>query len=210
MLPAPTPSRLRSILLIISLLGLILTSIFLNRRSLYEIQQASASIYQDRLVPSGILVNLTSVVYQKRLALEAYARTTSQPEEQVVFSTLDRLNRRLDSLLTEFERTRLTSREADQLQLLKQQLFFYSKLEAPLMTTQTKATSSQPVILTSTGNTAFWQIAQTLEKLSTLQLNVGEELVSGSRGKTNYSYVLTALQTGLVLMIVLSLFWHRF
>jgi hypothetical protein len=56
----------------ISLLGLIFTSIFLSRRSAHDIQQASASIYKDRLVPTGMLVNLTATVYQKRLLLETY------------------------------------------------------------------------------------------------------------------------------------------
>lgn len=208
--PVRKPSHLRSVLLIVGLLGLILTSIFLSRRSLHDLQQASVSIYNDRLVPSGILVKLTSAVYQKRLVLETYVLTNSRPEERQVGSALDRLNRRVDSLLTEFERTKLTSREADRLQLLKQRLLIYNGLETQLSTTRTDDTGSQQTLFTGTSHAAFRQIAQTLEELTTLQLAVGEELLSGSRGQTNYSYVLTALQIGLVLMIGLSLFWHRF
>ena len=85
-------------LLVIALLGLILTSVFLSRRSIHDIQQASASIYKDRLVPTGMLVNLTAAVYRKRLLLEAYVLANNRPNRGLITSTLDGFNRRTDSL----------------------------------------------------------------------------------------------------------------
>lgn len=74
MIPSPDNHfPVRSILLVIGSLGLILTSIFLSRRSVHDIQQASVSIYKDRLVPTGILVNLTATIYRKRLLLNVRA-----------------------------------------------------------------------------------------------------------------------------------------
>jgi hypothetical protein len=202
-------SPVKSAILVVCLLGLILTSIFLSRRSLSEVQNASASIYNDRLVPSGILVNLTSTVYRKRLLLESYVLTPNKPDKSSVSSMLDRLNDRIDSLLSEFERTKLTNREADQLQLLKQRLRNYKEIETQLSTNRLNSSDSQQALLAATGNKAFGLVAQTLDELSALQLTIGEDLLSGSRQETNYSYVLTALQIGLVLMIGLSLVWHR-
>ena len=89
-------------------------------------QKASAAIYQNRMVPSGILVNLTAAIYRKRLLLETYVLTDKKPDAQPVASTLDRLNRRIDSLLTEFGQTKLTVRKADRFQLLKQRLLIYN------------------------------------------------------------------------------------
>ena len=208
--PAKKPSRLQSIMLIVGLLGLTLISIFLNRRSVHEIQKIASSIYQDRLVPSGILVNLTSAIYRKRLVLETFVLTVGETDRRQVSSGLERLNRQIDSLLTEFERTKLTVIEANRLQLLKEQLKLYNGLETQLTTNQTGSSGSQRALFASTGSTSFGQVAQTLDELSALQLRVGEELLGESRGRTNYIYVLTALQIGLSVVISVSLFWHRF
>jgi hypothetical protein len=205
-----TRSRLRLTLLIVSLLGLSLTSIFLSRRTVHQIQQASASIYQDRLVPTAIIASLTSKIYQKRLLLEPYVLGNTKPGTNLVGSTLDRLNRRVDSLLTEFGETKLTPEEADQLTLLKQRLAVYNRLEEEITTKLVDQPEAQQVLFAGTGHTAFGQVAQTLTDLSTLQLTVGEQLLNQSRGQTNYIYVLTTIQIGLVLVVGLSLFWHRF
>ncbi len=211
MTPLPhTRSSVRSILLVIALLGLILISVFLSRRSIHDIQEASLSIYKDRLLPTGMLVNLTATVYRKRLLLETYVLATQKPNRELVASTLDRLNRRIDSLIMEFERTTLTVKEADRLESLKQQLAVYNQLEGKLTTRLIDRPMAQETLFAGSGGTAFGQVAQTLDELVSLQLTVGEELLDESRGQTNYIYVLTALQIGLVLMIGLSLFWHRF
>jgi hypothetical protein len=208
--PPDSRSPVRSILLVVALLGLILTSVFLSRRSIHDIQQASSSIYKDRLVPTGMLVNLTAAVYRKRLLLETYVLANDRPDKGLITSTIDRFNRRVDSLLTEFERTKLTKKEADWLRLLQQQLTVYNQLESELMTNLVDVPAARQELFAGSGSTAFGQIAQTLDQLAALQLTVGEELLDESRGQTNYIYVLTALQIGLVLMIGLSLFWHRF
>ncbi len=170
---------------------------------------ATCIIYKDRLVPSGIIVNLTSAIYRKRLLLETYVLLNEKPEATQMASALERLNRRVDSLLTDFRRTTLTVREADQLRVLKQQLTVYNQLEADLTKNRVDSKKGQQALFAGSGSTAFGQIAQTLDELSALQLTVGEELLGESRGQTNSIYVLTAIQIGLVLMIALSLFWHR-
>ncbi|GAA4465463.1 hypothetical protein GCM10023189_46130 [Nibrella saemangeumensis] len=208
--PRNKPSRLRLTLSVVSLLGLILTSIFLSRRSVHQIQEASASIYKDRLVPTAIIAKLTSQVYQKRLLLEPYGVGKTKPQAGTVVLALDRLNRQIDSLITEFGQTKLTPEEAERLELLKQRLTVYNQLEGELTESLTDLPKAQQVLFTGTGHTAFGQVAQTLTELSALQLTVAEELLSQSRGQSNYIYVLTAIQIALVVLIALSLFWYRF
>lgn len=204
-----TRPSVRSLLLVISLLGLTLTSIFLSRRSVDDMQQASASIYKDRLVPTGILVDLTATVYRKRLLVETYVLAPKKPSREFVVSMIDRSNRRIDSLMTEFEQTKLTVEEADRLKLLRQRLTVYNQLEGELTTSMTDQPTAQQTLFAGSGTTAFSQVAQTLDQLTSLQLTIGEELMGNSTGETNYIHILTALQIGLVLMIGLSLYWHR-
>jgi hypothetical protein len=135
---------------------------------------------------------------------------TPQPDIDATGASLNRLNRRTDSLLTEFSKTSLTAKEADQLQLLKRQLVVYNQLEGELATQLPDQQTAQKALFAGSGSTAFGQVAQTLDELANLQVQVGEELLAESRGETNYIYVLTALQIGLVLLIGLSLFWYRF
>ncbi|MBO0936405.1 MCP four helix bundle domain-containing protein [Fibrella sp. HMF5335] len=202
-------SLVRSILLIVSLIGLILTSIFLSRRGVHDIQQASASIYKDRLVPTGMLVNLTAAVYKKRLLLETYVLATNKPNMGLIKSTLDRFNRRIDSLVTEFGQTELTVKEADRFKLLKQRLTVYNQLESEITTNLINQPAAQQAMFAGSGSTTFSQLAETLDELAAIQLSVGEELSEESRGEVKYIYVLSAIQIGLVLMIGLSLLWHR-
>ncbi|GAB3544714.1 MCP four helix bundle domain-containing protein [Spirosoma fluminis] len=202
-------SRTRITLLIISLLALVLTSVFLSRRTVNEIQEASASIFKDRLVPTAIITKLTSRVYQKRLLLEPYLVSNGQADGGSVGSRLERINRQIDSLLTEFDRTKLTDKEANQLNLLKQRLAAYNQLEEEFTTNIADLPKARQAFVAGTGSTAFNQVAQTLADLSALQLSVGEDLISESRGNANYIYVVTAVQIGLVLIIGVSFFWNR-
>ena len=208
--PQNPRSRLRLTLLIVSLLGLSLTSIFLSRRTVHQIQETSASIYQDRLVPTAIIASLTSKIYRKRLLLEPHVLGKTKPDARFLGATLDRLNRQVDSLLTEFAQTKLTTEEAEQLTLLKQQLAVYNRLEGEITAKLIDQPQAQQVLFAGSGHTTFGQVAETLTKLSTVQLTVGEQLLNQSRGQTNYIYVLTTIQIGLVLVVAASLFWHRF
>lgn len=208
--PAKKTSRLRITLLVIGLLGLVLTSVFLSRRSVHEVQKVSASIYRDRLIPSLILVNLTSVIYRKRLVLDTYILKKDKSNDRLISSGLDKLNRRIDSLLTEFEHTKLTVREAERLQLLKERLSSYNSLEAQLTANQSDSPGTLRTGLINARGASFGQVTQLLDELAALQLTVGNELLSESRGQANYIYVLTALQIGLIMVIGVSLFWHRF
>lgn len=207
--PSNHASSLRLTVLIGSLLGLILTSIFFNRRSLKELQGASASIYKDRLIPAALIAKITSRVYRKRLLLESYVLGNTQASARPVGANLDLINRQVDSLLTEFEQTKLTPDEAHQLTLLRQQLVDYNQLEGKLTTNLGELPKAQQVLFVGNGNTAFGQVATILSDLSDLQLTVGQELLKQSTGQTKYIYALTALQIGLVLVAGLCLFWHR-
>lgn len=202
-------SPVRTVLLILLLLGLVLTGIFMSRRSVKVIQEASASIYQDRLVPAGILVNLTSAVYRKRLLLETHILGVNKPNIGLVKSSFDQLDRRVDSLLTEFDQTKLTAKESNQLQLLKQRLTVYNQLESELTTSLLNEPLAQQIMFAGSGRTAFSQVAQTLDELSTIQLTIGKELLRESKTETNYIYILTAVQIGLILFVCLGLFWYR-
>jgi hypothetical protein len=77
------------------------------------------------------------------------------------------------------------------------------------MTQPVSQPQAQQALFAGTGLTVFNQVAQTLTELSDLQLTVGEQLLSQSRGQTLYIYVLTTIQIGLVVIVSLGLFWNH-
>ncbi|AQG80680.1 MCP four helix bundle domain-containing protein [Spirosoma montaniterrae] len=205
--PTQPRSRLRATLLLIGILGLILTSIFLSRSSVGQIEKSVASIYKDRLAPTAILVHLTSNLYGKRLVLENYLLSAERPDPTLLQGQMDRSDRHTDSLLTEFEQTRLTQREAEELRAFRQYITEYNQLEKQvLQQATTNRTQAQKMLFTGSGNTAFGQAATKLDELSALQLTVGEELLSESRSNVDHIYVFSALQIGLTLLIGIIVF----
>ncbi|GAB2535002.1 MCP four helix bundle domain-containing protein [Spirosoma aerophilum] len=209
-MPQTKYSPLRSGLLVISLLALILTSIFLSRRNTQKIQEESVSIYKDRLVPTAILVNLMSTIYKKRMLLETTLLASKTDNISQLEPSLNQFDRRTDSLLTEFERTKLTVKEVEWLKLFNRKFVVYNQLEGELTTNFHRLPKEKQVQLAASASAAFAEIIKTLNELSSLQLTVGQELLEESRRQTNDVFVLTALQIGLVLFVGLSLFWHRF
>ncbi|KAB7731258.1 hypothetical protein F5984_10680 [Rudanella paleaurantiibacter] len=191
------PTTLRDIILFASFLGLILVSVFLCRRALVDIQEMTTSIYEDRLVPTALVVNLTSAVYRKRMLLEKNPPTEG-PAAAALQERVKVDNQRVDSLITDYTKTKLTTEEAGQLRLFQQQLADYNKAEAGVLNrtpTQTADVYSQTLLDT------FGQMLNSLNKLATLQLTVGEDVLEQARQKTRYILILTALQIGLILLI---------
>ncbi len=208
--PTPSRSRLRATLLLIGILGLILTSIFLSRSSIGQIEKSVASIYKDRLAPTAIIVHLTSNLYGKRLLLENYLLAAESPDPALLQYKMDRSDRHTDSLLTEFEKTKLTVREAEEIKEFRQYITQYNQLEKQvLQQANTNRPQAQQMLFTGSGNAAFGQAATKLDELSALQLSVGEELLSESRSNVDHIYVFTALQIGLTLLIGIIVFRRR-
>lgn len=191
------PTTLRDIILFASFLGLILVSVFLCRRALVDIHQMTTSIYEDRLVPTALVVNLTSAVYRKRMVLESTPPAEGAPtvalQERVKAD-----NRRVDSLITDYVKTKLTSEEANQLRLFQQQLSDYNKAEAEALT---RVSTQAADVYSKTLLDTFGQLLNSLNKLATLQLTVGEDVLEQAREKTRFILILTALQIGLILLI---------
>lgn len=151
--------------MIASLLGLTLTSFFLSRRRVSQIQQTSASTYKDHLVPTAIIGKLTSQVYSKRLFVESNISSQTKPQPSSIIFALGRFNRQIDSLMTEFLATNLTHKEAEQVDLLKQRLKVYNELEAELAKNLSNRPKAQQILFVGSGNTAFSQVNQTLADL---------------------------------------------
>ncbi len=212
-MPAPdsTRNRSRTLFLLIALLSLILVSVFLSRDSLLQLRQASVSTYNDRLVPTAIIVQLTATLNNQRQSLEDYVFSEQKQSMKLLTWQIDHNKRRADSLLTRFSKTLMTEEETIELQAFRRQLADYNQLTNETLTVAaTNPSRAGQLLLTPSNRNAFGQMNRTLDQLTTLQLTVGDELLTESNDQTNHIFVLTALQIGMILLICITVLRGRF
>jgi len=212
-MPAPdsTRNRSRTLFLLIALLSLILVSVFLSRDSLLQLRQASVSTYNDRLVPTAIIVQLTATLNNQRQSLEDYVFSEQKQSMKLLTWQIDHNKRRADSLLTRFSKTLMTEEETIELQAFRRQLTDYNQLTNETLTVAaTNPSRAGQLLLTPSNRNAFGQMNRTLDQLTTLQLTVGDELLTESNDQTNHIFVLTALQIGMILLICITVLRGRF
>lgn len=203
-------SRLRTIIVFIALFGLILASIFFSRRSAQQIRQSTTSIYNDRLIPTALLVELTETLYGKRLAVENYLLTAGKPDADSPASQLRTADGRIDSLMREFEQTKLTPEESQYLRAFQQSHQSYGQLEKRAVElAKTDLKKAQGLLFADTGPAVFAQATTQLHALTKLQVSVGDELLTESKEEISHVYVLTALQIGLLVLIAFAVFWRN-
>lgn len=205
-----TRNRSSTLFLLIALLSLILVSVFLSRDSLLQLRQASVSTYNDRLVPTAIIVQLTATLNNQRQSLEDYVFSEQKQPMNLLTWQIDHNKRRADSLLTKFSKTLMTKEETIELQAFRRQLTDYNQLtDEALTVAATNPGRAGQLLLTPANRNAFGQMNRTLDQLTTLQLTVGDELLTESNDQTNYIFVLTALQIGMIFLLGIAVLRGR-
>jgi len=201
--------KIKTALVLGGVMALIIGSTFLVRRSVDAIGQSFASIYSDRLIPAVELLYLNENLYSKRLVLERHLLANSGQDAEQVRNALRTHDRRIDSLLTEFQKSYLTRLEVDELKTFQQSAAAYSQLEQRILDlNRQQDPKAGSALFIGEGGAAFQRTIKGLNDLVSLQTNVGQELLKQSRGEVTHVYVLTAVQISLAValgLIVLGL-----
>ncbi|WP_266363353.1 MCP four helix bundle domain-containing protein [Tellurirhabdus rosea] len=194
--------KIKTALILSGVMILIIGSTFLVRRSVQQIGASFASIYADRLIPATELLYLNENFYSKRIALERHLLTENSGSPEAVKSVLRAYDRRIDSLVTEFEKSYLTTLEASQLQSFRKSAALYSQFEQRILELdrQQNRQAGNNLFVGEAG-IAFQQTIKGLNDLVNLQTKVGSELLKESRGEVTHVYVLTAVQISLAVAL---------
>jgi len=145
---------------------LILATNLIDKNNYSKIKDSVETIYKDRLLVKGLILDIKDIVHKKELA---------SVEQDSVFYTsqVEQLNQKMDLLISNFENTKLTKQEE---KLLKQ----FKKDHKSLVNKEqnlSKFTSEEFKSLRPYIN----QLSGGLKNLSAIQLQEGEKQLAISR-----------------------------
>lgn len=177
---------------------------FLEDRSVDSMNKSFISMYNDRLIPAADLFYIAENANAKKLCLEdaLYGRPGQQIEKGNLEVVVRQFNKRMDSLISKYQKTYLVGAEKTGLAALNAMLFRSRQLE------------KQVLELILTGNQAAAQsyyehrymavaelAVQQLSDLMAIQKQIGEELIKDSEFMVSGSKLYSALQIALAIVI---------
>ena len=124
----PIKSKTKIAITLLSMIILLLCGVLVERYFFSKINEGSASIYNDRLIPSTAIYHLSDHISERRFLL---LNDTIRAEETK--SELAWHRYKEDSIITAFEQTYLVADESKALNQLKSNLDDYNKMEAELL-----------------------------------------------------------------------------
>lgn len=188
------------------LVMLILTGLFEDYK-LERIHQSFSSIYTDRLVPATDIYFISDHLYEKRLLMDdQFSRNTCQERDLTL--TVNNLNRSIDSLLFEYEKTYFVNEESRHVQRLKEELSVYEETERRVIRLLEKGAFAEArQLFELKGRQEFHLIIQNLHSLARIQSTVGKELVKTSNADFASTHILSYFRVALAIIIGLIIFF---
>ena len=193
---------MKAALLLGSIMVLVLASVLLSRSNIEGIDKSFSSIYTDRLIPTTDIVYLTESLYQKRLLMEKQLLAQPESSWESVRRQLDFHNRRIDSLVGEFEKTYLVKDELTSLRAFQSRYAEYALLEQEIVKLGKGGDRSAGLALhANQGDALFQQTMARLRELTRIQSSVGKELFRKSHRDVLQFVFLSTIQIGMVIVI---------
>ncbi|GEO06580.1 hypothetical protein AAE02nite_42440 [Adhaeribacter aerolatus] len=193
----------KTALLLLAVVVTILGSNFLEKKFFTDINQSVTSIYKDRLIPAAELFHANDIMYKKRLLLEKYLVNPAQQDYGAVKKQLAGLNTQIDSIILAYETSYLVDEESASLHHFKTSVRQYNQLEEQhLANAATSALNTYDKKM----EPLFYAIHQDLVQLSSIQTSVGKELLNGSKNISSGAYLVSNLQTAVVVVIMIVVY----
>ena len=178
------------------------------RQATQEMDKTLMSLYQDRLQPAVALVYLNENLYAKRLMLETYLAGQPTLSAPALQAQLDRFTADSHRRINQFEKTKLTEKEGQQLRIFKANLTTYAGLERSVLQLNE---SGQPEMATrlfkERGLNLFQQDVKVLHQLAFIQSRTGQEVVEAAHREAAGVSLDYTLLIAVVIIIGLLIQW---
>lgn len=171
---------------LLMLIIVLLCGVLLERNLISRVNEASTSIYNDRLVPSTAVYHLSDHITQRFFIAEEYVQNYPHASPETGHQ-LSAHVQQSDSIISAFEKTYLVKKESKSLEALKKFLDDYRDVEKEVLTT------GAPEKLAATAH-LYSDIRGELMKLSQIQTRVGQELLDETHSLTSNANTLSQLQ----------------
>lgn len=178
---------------LLMLVVILLCGVLVERNFFSRINQASASIYNDRLIPSTAIYHISDHLNQRRFAVEGFLEGNGQPALALQNDLQIHWNK-TDSIIKAFEETYLVKNESRSLASLKSHLLQHSIIERKLL--QQNATEGL-----SAYHENYNSIRHELQELSIIQTRVGQNLLDESNSLTSNAGIISHMQ---IIMLIIT------
>ncbi|BFP42476.1 hypothetical protein FGF1_33210 [Flavobacteriaceae bacterium GF1] len=166
---------------------LVLGSNRLDQKHFSTIQTTVNSVYKDRVVVQDFIYQLNNIFHQKELQLLVQKGLTNDHSA----------NKKVNELLVNFERTKLTSKEAQMLNELNLQFEKLKGLESGIEEPKEELSGDVRIQMANT----FDHIQITLDGLAQIQLDESGELTKLSNKSLGMDILLSKLEVGFLIII---------
>ncbi|MFZ6051359.1 MCP four helix bundle domain-containing protein [Halocola ammonii] len=191
--------RVKSAMLLVAVFGVIILSNVWEKNSMTDLNKNFSSIYEDRLLPSTYIFHLTDKLYEKRLALEHLADNpvghVDEVEQQLALH-----NSAIDTLVENFESTYLVAEESASLHRFEDSYEAYNLEEHRLIEKIRNGGDVHQDLLAL--ETTFYLTKNELTRLSSIQINIGKDLTTGSEHKFASVSLMNTFE--ITLMVILA------
>lgn len=193
--PYQIKNRSKAALLLAAVIVLITLNNLWERKRYSSLEHSMASIYQDRLLPSTYLYEISSHLYQKKILLENSAGAADQWSKGI-----GEHDRAIDGLVKNYELTYLTDTEKKQWALFKAHLKTYNREEKKNLSSSHDA-SYIPVANQYLLDNSFTAGIASLNHLSQIQAGEGKNLQHRSKGIIDGSLLASHFEMALLIVM---------
>lgn len=151
-------NKIKWVLGITLIFGLVLTTNLIDRNNFVQVKDSVISIYEDRLVAKQYIYEISKLIHKKELAILKNDTTSFE-------KNFKNINQKIKSSLSNYEKTKLTTEEAQVFQDLKDDLKTLGNVETKFLNNEFENNSEILNLLKS--------ITETLDTLSQIQLTEG-------------------------------------
>jgi hypothetical protein len=179
------------------LLGIVLMGVFIknviDRNNVSDLGDSFSSVYEDRLLVESYIYKLSDHFHQKQMLIDQCSQQGDRSEVQVKMA---QHNAAINSLIQEYQKTKLTNQESVLFAALKKNINEMILLENQYLT-------SQPAISTPifSLDQQFYVATKNLDQLSSIQVAEGKNMNDQSRRIVAGSSILTQFELAMIIVI---------
>jgi len=180
------------------LLALVLFGVFvknvLDRNNVSDLGDSFSSVYKDRLLVESYIYKLSDHLYQKQILFDQCSQVQSDHYQLAL--NIKGHNATINSLIQEYERTKLTDEEAIYFDKLKWNIFQMEALENQYFQNNTDMATINTFL-----DEQFITAAGHLNQLSSIQIAVGKSMADQSVRIVAGSSILTQFELAMIIII---------
>lgn len=180
------------------LLALVLFGVFvknvLDRNNVADLGDSFSSVYKDRLLVESYIYKLSDQLYQKQILFDQCSQQQSDRDQ---FSLIiGRHNATINSLIQEYEKTKLTDQESIYFDAFKENITQMETIESQYLQSYTDFAT-----VNTSMDHQFRIAGDYLEQLSSIQIAEGKSMADQSIRIVAGSSILTQFELAMIIII---------